>query len=177
MRILLAGLLGGIVMFLWSFVAHELTPLATVGVHTLPNESVTVSNLASSIGDKAGLYRFPFDMNGKASAETGASGFLVFNPHAKLAMTPRNLIAEFLTELVESVLAAWLLAQTALASYAMRVGFVTIVGVVGAIVTNIPYWNWYAFPLDYTLAYSLIEIVAFFAAGLAIAALVKPRTA
>jgi len=175
MRILLAGLAGGIVMFLWSFVAHEFTPLAMVGVHTLPNESVTIANLASSIGDRPGLYLFPFDMDAKPSAATAPGGFLVYNPHSPLAMTPRNLIVEFVTELVESILAALLLAQTALAAYAMRVGFVTLVGITGAIVTNIPYWNWYAFPLDYTLAYSLIEIVAFLAAGLAIAALVKPK--
>ena len=177
MRIVLAGLAGGIVMFFWSFVAHDLTPLGMVGVSTLPNESVTVANLASSIGEKQGLFVFPFDMAGKPSAATAPGGLLVYNPHSPLAMTPRNLVVEFLTELVESILAAWLLAQTVLSAYAMRVGFVTMVGVTGAIVTNIPYWNWYTFPLDYTLAYSLVEIVAFLAAGLAIAALVKPKPA
>ena len=176
MRILLAGIAGGIVMFIWSFVAHELTPLATVGVHTLPNESATVAAIAASIGDKHGLYLFPFDMNARPSAATGPGGFLVYNPHSPLTMTPRNLIVEFLTEVAESILAAWLLAQTALAAYAMRVGFVTMVGMTGAIVTNVPYWNWYTFPLDYTAAYSLIEIVAFFAAGLAIAAILRPNT-
>ncbi len=177
MRILLAGLAGGIVMFLWSFVAHDLTGLGMVGVGTLPNESATVATLASSIGDKKGLFLFPLDMNANASAATAPGGLLVYNPHSPLAMTPANLVIEFLTEIVESILAAWLLAQTALAAYAMRVGFVTLVGVVGALVTNIAYWNWYAFPLDYTLANSLIEVVAFLVAGLAMAALVRPKTA
>ncbi len=177
MRILLAGLAGGIVMFVWSWVAHDLTSLGTIGVKALPNESATVESLSSSIGDKGGLYLFPGEMAPKTSAAAGASGFLVFNPHGSLEMSPRNLVVEFLTELVESILAAWLLAQTALAGYAMRVGFVTVVGITGAIVTNIPYWNWYSFPTDYTLAYSLIEIVAFLAAGLAIAAVLKPKAA
>lgn len=180
MRILIAGLAGGIVMFLWSFVAHEFTPLAQIGVRTLPNESVTVDNLASSIGDKSGLYLFPVPMDGNApaaSAATGPGGFLVYNAHSPFTMMPRNLIVEFLTELVESLIAAWLLAQTVLTAYAMRVAFVAAVGVVGAIVTNIPYWNWYAFPLDYTLAYSAIEIIAFLAAGLVIAAILKPKAA
>jgi hypothetical protein len=175
MRILLAGIVGGIVMFFWSFVAHDLTPLGTVGVNTLPNESITVSNIASVIGEKSGLYLFPLDMKRAAAASTGASGFLVFNAHAPLTMAPRNLIIEFLTEVVESILAAWLLAQTTLAGYALRVAFVTVVGLVAAITTNIPYWNWYRFPTNYTLADSLIELIAFFVAGLAIAALVKPK--
>jgi len=145
-------------------------------VKTLPNESVTVANLASSVGDHGGLYLFPFGMAGKPSSQTAPGGFLVYDPHSPLAMRPSNLVIEFATELVEALIAAWLLAQTAIAAYAMRVGFVTVVGVVGAIITNVPYWNWYNFPLDYTLAYSFIEIVAFLAAGLAIAALVRPST-
>ena len=180
MRILIAGLAGGIAMFFWSFVAHDLTPLGMVGVKTLPAESVTVANLASSIGDDSGLYLFPVNKSGNApsaSAATGPGGFLVYNAHSPLTMSPMNLIKEFLTELVESLIAAWLLAQTVLAAYAMRVAFVTAVGVVGAITTNIPYWNWYAFPTNYTLAYGAIEVIAFLIAGLAIAALVKPKAA
>ena len=177
MRILLAGLAGGIVMFFWSFVAHDITPLGMVGVSTLPDESVTVGNLASAIGEKGGLYLFPMNTGSNVSAATGPGGFLVYNPKSPLTMSPRNLVVEFLTELVESLLAAWLLAQTALAGYAMRVSFVTVVGLTAAITTNIPYWNWYAYPLDYTLAYGLIELIAYLAAGLAIAALLRPRAA
>ena len=180
MRILLAGLAGGIAMFFWSFVAHDLTQLGMVGVSTLPDESVTVGNLSSAIGDKSGLYLFPMNMSAgapQASSAAGPGGFLVYNAHSPLAMTPRNLIVEFLTELVESLIAAWLLAQTVLSAYALRVGFVTVVGLVAAITTNIPYWNWYAFPTNYTLAYGFIELVAYLAAGLAIAAVLKPRVA
>jgi hypothetical protein len=176
MRILLAGLAGGIIMFLWSSIAHVATPLGLIGVKALPHEAQTLDALSSTV-DAGGLYLFPMAMDGKTSAATGAGGFLVYNPHIPLTMTPSNLIIEFLTELAESIIAAWLLAQTAIAAYGMRVAYVTAIGVVGAIVTNVPYWNWYSFPLDYTLAYSFVEIVAFLAAGLAIAFLIKPRTA
>ena len=55
MRTLLAGIAAGIAMFIWSSIAHVATPLGMVGVSTLPDESVTVGNLASAIGDKGGL--------------------------------------------------------------------------------------------------------------------------
>jgi len=48
------------------------------------------------------------------------------------------------------------------------------VGLVAAITTNIPYLNWYSFPLDYTLAYSFIELAGYFVAGLVLAAILKP---
>jgi hypothetical protein len=176
MRLLVAGLLGGLAMFVWSFVAHELTPLGSYGISTLPNESTTVANLASSIGGKAGLYLFPAPVGASASAATAPGGFLVFNPKTPTTLQPSYLVVEFVTEVVESLLAAWLLLQTALATYAMRVVFVGVVGVTGAIVTNVPYWNWYSFPLGYTLGYSLVEVVAFLVAGLVIAAVLRPRT-
>jgi hypothetical protein len=46
-----------------------------------------------------------------------------------------------------------------------------------AITTNIPYLNWYSFPLDYTLSYGFIELVGYFVAGLVLAAILKPSAA
>lgn len=177
MRILIAGLLGGIAMFIWSTVAHVATPLGMVGVSTLPDESATVANLASAIGDHGGLYLFPADMSGTPSSATAPGGFLVYNPRSPMEMQPKQLVIEFATEVVEAILAAWLLSLTAIAAYGMRVAFVTVVGVTGAITTNIPYWNWYSFPVNYTLIYSFVEIVGFLAAGLVIAWYLKPKPA
>src|SRR6185369_17292876 len=114
LRILVAGLLGGLAMYIWSSIAHVATPLGTVGVSTLPNESVTVDNLGSSIGDTGGLFLFPMNPTASASAATAPGGLLVYNPKSPTSMQPSNLILEFITELVEAILAAWLLAQTAL---------------------------------------------------------------
>jgi hypothetical protein len=58
-RILLAGILGGIVMFIWSFIGHDLLPLGKAGVHEIPNEDAVTSALQSNIGDHAGFYFFP----------------------------------------------------------------------------------------------------------------------
>jgi hypothetical protein len=176
MRILIAGLIGGIAMFVWSSIAHIATPLGLVGVSTLPNESATVATIAGAV-DKGGLYLFPMNMaEEQASAATGPGGMLIYNPHAAMGMEPKNLIIEFVTELAEALLAAWLLSMTAIAGYGMRVAFVTGIGVVGAIATNVPYWNWYTFPLDYTLAAMFVTIVAFFVAGLAMAWWLKANT-
>jgi hypothetical protein len=181
MRILLAGLAAGIAMFAWSTVAHLATSLPSLGISTLPDESVTVGNLSSAIGDKGGLYLFPSNMGNSpsSSAATAPGGLLVFNPKASTSAQPplKNLIIEFFTELTEGLIAAWLVAQTALVSYFARVGFVAMIGLAAAITTNIPYWNWYTFPTLYTLGYGFTEFVAYVAAGLAIAAILRPSMA
>jgi hypothetical protein len=82
---------------------------------------------------------------------------------------------EFGAELAESLLAVFLLAQTGLAGFAGRAGFVTVAGILAAISTNISYWNWYGFPCAYTVAYMTIQVVGFFCAGI-VAALVLRKT-
>jgi hypothetical protein len=59
MKILLAGILGGIVMFIWTSIAHMALPLGEAGVGEIPNESAVLSAMQSNIGDQTGLYIFP----------------------------------------------------------------------------------------------------------------------
>ena len=54
MRILLAGMLGGIAMFVWTSIAHVALPLREAGINEIPNESVVLSAMQSSIGEKTG---------------------------------------------------------------------------------------------------------------------------
>src|SRR2546430_15575792 len=58
-RIFVAGILGGSVMFIWSFIAHELLPIGELGVREIPNEDAVTSAIESNLGDKIGFYIFP----------------------------------------------------------------------------------------------------------------------
>ena len=59
MRILLAGILGGIVMVVWTSIAHMALPRGEAGTNEIPNEPVVLSAMQSSMGEKTGLYIFP----------------------------------------------------------------------------------------------------------------------
>ncbi len=191
-RILLAGILGGIAMFAWSSIAHMVLPLGMTGIGEIPNEPAVLSVMQTSMGGKSGLYMFPGlglgpnpsmkDVNAampqyEKKLASNPHGILLYHPPGGKAMEPRQLVTEFLTEVVVALLAAWLLSRARLASYIARVGFVFVVGLTAAITTNIPYWNWYGFPGYYTVAYMVIEIVGYLAAGLVAAAVLKRATA
>jgi len=179
MRVLFAGILGGIAMFIWASVAHVMTPLASIGLQPVPNEAAAMGALHQSLGDKPGLYFFPF-MNGaaggaaamaaqKAKIATYGNGLIAYNPpSASAGVSPRQLIVEFVLELVESILTAVVLAAL-VAGFARRVGMAGVIGVVAGMATNFSYWNWYGFSLDYTLANAFTELMKFVFAGLAIA--------
>jgi hypothetical protein len=182
-RVVLAGLAGGILMFVWTSIAHVALPLGQIGFSQMADDAPALAALQTATGNKPGLYIFPtVDMTakdamakGEAARKTKPSGIMVYQPPGAPGMTPMLLVREFVTEVIEALIAAVLLAQTSIGGYFGRIGFVTLVGIVSAIATNVSYWNWYAFPASYTLANMGVEIVGFLAAGLAIAGLVKPR--
>jgi hypothetical protein len=190
-RVFLAGLLGGIAMYVWTAIAHMVLPLGEAGIKEIPNEPVLLSAMRSSLGDSSGLYLFPgMGLGPDATSQrkqaammqysqklaVGPSGIVMYHPPGMQALAPRQFIAEFVKELIEALLAAMLLAQTRLATFASRLGFVVAVGVLAAVGTNVSYWDWYGFPLAYTAAYMTTEIAGFVCVGLVPAALVKPAT-
>jgi hypothetical protein len=58
-RVLLAGILGGIAMFVWTTIAHMVLPLGEAGFREIPGEQSVVGAMNSAIGDQAGFYIFP----------------------------------------------------------------------------------------------------------------------
>ncbi len=190
MRILVAGIAGGIVMFVWTSIAHMALPLGEAGINEIPNESAMLSAMQGNIGDKPGLYIFPglgVGKNATKEAKNEAmkqmqqriaanpSGILMYHPPGRQFAFGKSLAVEFSTEVLQAILVIWLLAQTRVGSFAGRVGFVLIAGILAAITTNVSYWNWYGFPGVYTASYILIEIVGFFLVGIVAALLLRKR--
>jgi hypothetical protein len=175
MRIVLAAVLGGIAMFIWSSFAHVATPLAFMGLQPLPDEVRTIATLHDKLGDKGGLYFFPAlrpPVDSKAMADqsarmkSGPSGLLAYQPPATSGLMPRQLGAEFGLEVAEAFLAAVVL--SALARFWPRFGVAVIIGVIAAVSTNFSYWNWYGFSRDYTLANAFMELMKYVVGGLII---------
>jgi hypothetical protein len=189
MKIFLAALLGALALFLWEFVAHMFTPLGEAGISYLPKPEAVSSSLHSAIGDKAGMYMFPTggvtDDSSKEEKtkamermmeemKTKPSGLLIYQPAGTEFNFGKSLAIQFVTDFVKAFLAAWLLTQTRLITFGSRVGFVLVAGVLAAVATNIPLWNWRGFNSTYTMSNVCMEIAGFFFAGLAVAAVLKP---
>jgi len=190
MRVLLAGILGGIVMFIWTSIAHMALPLGEAGITEIPNESAVLNSMQSNIGDKPGLYIFPgLGVAKDATREeknqamkrmqqriaANPSGVLMYHPPGRQFAFGKSLGIEFSTELLEAILVIWLVAQTRIATFAGRVGFVLVAGILAAITTNVSYWNWYGFPSVYTASYILIQIIGFFLVGIVAGLMLRKR--
>jgi hypothetical protein len=70
----------------------------------------------------------------------------MYHPPGREFRIGRWLGIEFATELLEAIIAVFLLSRTRLVTFGARVGFITTAGILAAFATNISYWNWYGFP-------------------------------
>jgi len=147
--------------------------------------------MQSSMGEKSGLYVFPSLGVGKDATReqkneamkqmqqriaANPSGILMYHPPGRPFAFGKALAIEFSTEVLQAILVIWLLAQTRIGSFAGRVGFVLIAGILASITTNVSYWNWYGFPGVYTASYILIELVGFVLIGIIAALVLRKRS-
>ena len=188
---ILAIILGGLAMFLWTSIAHMALPLGHAGMRELPNEEKVLASLQADIGNESALYFFPglgVGDNPTREREKEAmdhyaeklannpSGMMIYHPAGSRPLAfGKSLVIEFITEFLETILVLFLLAQTSISSFGGRVGFVCVAGVLAAIATNVSYWNWYGFPTTYTGSYMIIQIVGFLCIGLVAGLVLRTR--
>jgi hypothetical protein len=182
-RIFLSGLVAGIAFFIWLSVIHLATPLGQVGVRAIPNEAEVVSAVKNTI-PQDGFYFFPNAMTAPGATKdekkaamdaamekmkTSPTGIMIVHPKGKAPLAANLLIIEFLNDVLQGMLLAWLLSVSTMTTMRGKITFALVVGLAATCVTNVSYWNWYGFPTDYTLAYMFGEVSGYVVMGLAIA--------
>jgi hypothetical protein len=178
-RIILAGILGGFALFVWGSLAHTVLGLGQVGVQALPQQQPVMDTLKASV-PQTGFYFFPQpDSAMKLPPDKigGPYGILIYHPAGAGASMTGQLMTELALNVFLALFAAFLLSlASGLTGFASRVGFVTLLGLIVGLMTNVQYWNWYGFPTSYTVAAVFIDVVGFLVVGLVAAGLLKPRT-
>jgi hypothetical protein len=164
-RILVAGVVGGIAMFIWSAAAH-MSPLGMIGIQHLPREIFVVETLAAGAGQAGGLYLFPSE--GAAAGPDYGSGLLVYHPANIFTMMVPQIAAELSKEILQAILLAYILVHIA-GGFGRRMRVAAAAGAMAAITTNGSYQIWYGMPLDYTLTAMAMEFVGYLIAGTVVA--------
>lgn len=186
-KILLAGVLGGLVIFIWSALSHMVFGLGDAGIRTFPDEAQMIAAIREGVPEP-GFYFFPgMDTTRKLSAEeqkqweekysNGPTGIMILQPKGSDPMMARQLPTELASNIFCALIAACLLSQTLAAggTFLGRVGFVALLGLFASVTIDVSYWNWYAFPASYTLSVMADAVIGHALAGLVLAAIVKPR--
>lgn len=182
MRIIVAAIVGGLVVFIWGAIAHMATPLGEMGISTLPEEARSLESFTTV--PASGMYFFPgMDMKRKptpeeqkaweAKIQAGPSGLLIIRKGPGEAMSPRQLGGELASNIIAALVAS-ILVSMMIGSWFKRAFAVALFGVFGVVSILVSYWLWYGFPDAFICGEAVTEVVGWFLAGLVIAKIVKP---
>jgi len=178
-KVLLPGILGGLLVFVWSAISHLLLPLGAMGFKTIPNNEDAVLTAMKSNIQEPGLYFMPgHDMSRAPTAEeirkyeAGPTAFLVYHPTGEKALSPGQLTRQALFDILCGLIAAFIISAT-VASLTTRGIMVMLMGVFGWLAINAPYWNWYRFPSDFTIGQGLDRVIGWLLGGFLIAWMIQ----
>ena len=188
-RTLLAGVVGGIVLFVWGAVSHMALDLGSVGVKVIPNEDPVLAVMRENIAEP-GFYFIPGEGMEPGTTPTpeqqerwnakyrqGPTGILVYQPQGREPFDPMMFVVELASNIGAALIAAFLLsAAGSLTGFLTRVLFVTALGLFSWLDLSVSYWNWYGFPTDYSLGLLAQGVIGWALVGATLAAILKPRT-
>jgi hypothetical protein len=179
-KVLIGGVLGGIVLFAWTFIANAILYLTPrVEMKRIPNEREVYEVLKKNIVEPGGYMCNP------ALTPEGIfpPGEPVFGIHYggvghesagwQMAVhTPLGFLA--------TIIAAWLLAVSSarvLCGYVRRVGFFVVIGVLIAVFSDLTNFGIGSHPFNDALLLAANDVVSWTLVGLAVAWRVRPEPA
>ncbi len=185
-RIALAGLIGAVVLMVWSYVSWMTIPWHQPG--ELPQQERVTEALRDS-GAESGLYVIPYpypDPNAtedeqaaavEALNEAYAQGpiaYIVYRAGGTEPMPTMAFVIGFVLDFIVATVAAIMLtmAASALPTFANRLLFVMLLGLFAAIGSHLMQWNWMNFPLRYSLEMVADSLVASLLLGVVLALMI-----
>jgi hypothetical protein len=176
MRILVAAIFGGIVMFLWGAIAHMVLGLGNPGIHQPIHEDIVLSSLHEGLGDTPGVYILPSfdpkqwsDQAARAEyaqkARSSPYAWVVYLPQGEdMTDMHRQLPRQWASDTLGSLALAGMMGLLA-AGFLRRLGLAAIAAVFAWLSTLVPYWTWYRFPEPLVWAALLEQLIGWLLAG------------
>ncbi|NID14488.1 hypothetical protein [Luteibacter yeojuensis] len=180
MRIVIATLIGGLIMFFWGAFAHMVLPLGELSMRAPTNEDAVLTALRDGLPPEHGIYLLPhFDMatmhgNDQAmkayseKAKANPYAFIVYSPNGKdpLAMGG-NLFHQWLSDTLAALMVVLVMMRMAGVGLLRGLWIGLAFGVFSWLSLSVPYWNWYRFPGAFTAGYLVEQGFGWLLAGAA----------
>jgi len=184
MRIILAAVLGGLVMFFWGAFSHMALGLGSSSIKQIPNEAAVVEQMRSNIVEP-GIYFVPgADMSRTmtevemseyaARHKEGPTATIVYHPTGTDMISLPRLGNELASNILAALVAAIILAFAAV-GFGRAWMISTLIGVTGWLSISASYWNWYRFPTRFVIDELLDQVVGWLLSGFVLAFIMRRR--
>ena len=183
-KTIIGGVVGGIVLWVWGFLAWVILPLHTPAMRNIMNEDAVIGSMRSALDVKS-VYVFPAMPADRSNQEAmdawtqkyrrGPTGMIIYDPAGSDPMMPAQMIVGLVIFILSAFLASWFLSRStaAASSYLTRVIYCGMLGIFVSFIAHLSAWNWMGYPLDFTTGMMIDTVIGWLLAGLGIAAIVK----
>lgn len=183
-KIVMAGVAGGVIMFIWAMLYWAVLGIGSSSMQNTLDENAVASALKANLGSR-GVYVLPSmpasqnqaDMDAHMKKyEAGPIAMIIYNPSGADPMMTGQLIGGLILNILTCMVAAWFLSRStaSTSSYFSRVAFCGMFGILVSLASHLLNWNWMGYPMDYISKWIVDCVIGFILAGLGIAAIVKP---
>lgn len=182
-RVVLAAIVGGLLMFVWGAVSHMVLPFERDALKPLPNEAAFVAGVGNDVA-QPGMYYFPWLDTAKATpaqqeawkqrVASGPSGLMIYRPSGGEAMSPRQLVTEFASNVLAALFGAALLVQLG-GGIGRRVLSMAAIGVAAWLSISVSQWTWYGFSTSFLLGDLADQFGGWLLAGIGMSMLIRPK--
>jgi hypothetical protein len=158
------AILGGLVLFIWSALSWIALPLHTRTMTGFKDDKA-IANAIRANAEKSGVYYSPKD---QADMATGPLVYAVVRREGMTSIA-KEMGTGLLIDILCAGLMTWLLLQVTGRSFISKVGVVLVVALIAALMDRLGDWNWWGYPIAYTVVLMLDIIVGWLLAGLVVA--------
>ena len=174
-----AAVVGGLIVFIWSFLSWMVFPWHQKCLGKFTNQSEVASVIANN-APHSGVYVLPNTFSHKEGTshhemqqaqkmmQNGPYMFASVKLEGVGKMTVKPFIFSLVIQIVGAFIVIWMLMQTKGLTFRQRVGFVTLFGFAVAFLSQLPEWNWWGLPFGHVVINMADFVIGWFLAGLAI---------
>jgi len=184
MRVILAALLGGVVMFAWGAFSHMVINLEKDTIKQIPKEAAVIGAMKQNI-TVDGVYALPgMDMSKPLSNEEmnawaakykeGPTAMVFYNTTGADVFTPKQFLVQYIADFLAALFGSFIIFFAGV-SFSRGVVIAVLIGLAGWCALLIPYWNWYRFPLEFVRMDLMDQVAGWFLAGLVMSWLLRVR--
>jgi len=164
-RFVLAGTIAAaIAIDVWGMISHLLLPWHGWTMTVFTNNDQVLETIRSNAGQ-----------NGIYFINQGVFAVVDLLPGLpdQTQMIGGNMALQFATDLLVAFLLALAMLGVNCRTVAGRAGFMAMLGVAAGVAIHVAHWNWFGFSSAYTIVNTLDLAIAWFIAGLVLAALAR----
>lgn len=175
-RSLLGGLVGGLILFIWSTISWMVIPWHCNNFHDFTDSSAVETVIRANV-PQSGIYLLPSPKSMKSLHEQnimpatigGPQLFAVVHVEDSSTSMALPLVIQFISQVFTAFVITALLCKTSGLSYKGRLSMVMALAVVMILIAYVPNWIWFHYDTAYTLVLIADLLISWFLAGLVLA--------